>query len=94
MLPSPPRRSERSAASRRAPCRLRTPTAETLDHGLQVGQHLTGVKQIGQAVDHRHRGVVGQLLGARLLEGADHDGVAITRQHARRVADRLATSKL
>ena len=28
--------------------------AEALHDGLQIGQHLAGVQQIGEAVDHRH----------------------------------------
>ena len=51
--------------------------AEALHDGLQIGQHLARVQQIGEAVDHRHARVARHLLGAVVAEGAQHDAVAV-----------------
>ena len=63
-------------------------------HREQVGEQLAGMQQVGQAVDDRHGGEPRQLLDVGLREGADHDAVDVARQHARRVADRLAAAEL
>ena len=62
--------------------------------GHHVGHHLARMRTPGQAVDHRDSGVARQL-GERLgVERADHDGVDVTRQHARGVGQRLAAAEL
>ena len=66
--------------------RASTPPPKRCAHGLQVGEHLARVQQIGEAVDHRHRRVARQLRDAVLAERAHHDAVAVARQHARGVA--------
>ena len=70
------------------------PPAEALPDGEQVGQHLAGMQQVGEAVDDRDRGVAGQLLDVRVVEGADHDAVEVAREHPRGVPDRLAPAEL
>ena len=65
-----------------------------LDHRLHVGQHLAGVRQVGQPVDHRHGGMCRQLLGLRVIVGADHDRIGEARQHARGIGDGLAAAEL
>ena len=40
-----------------------------------------GWRRVGQAVDHRHGGVLGQLDHVLVVVGADHDRVDIARQH-------------
>ena len=47
-----------------------------------------------QAVDDGNRRVARQLLHRLVIEDADHDGVDIAREHARRIGDALAASKL
>ena len=74
--------------------RLERAGAEPLPDGEQIGEHLTRVRQIGEAVDHRHRREARQLLGDVVPEGADDDGVAVAAEHARGVAQRLAAADL
>ena len=52
------------------------------------------MQQVGEPVDHRHVGVLRQLLDVLVRERADHDAVDVARQHARRVGDRLAAAEL
>jgi len=68
---------------------LPLPRAQRFPHGEQVGEHLAGMRQIGEAVDHRDGGVPRQLRHLPVVEGADHDPVHVARQHPRRVGDRL-----
>src|SRR6185437_1336581 len=68
--------------------------AEVLADGEQVSEHLAGMQEIGQTVDHGHVGEPGQLLDVLVGEGADHDAIDVARQHARGVGDRLAASEL
>ena len=49
---------------------------------------------IGQPVDHRDVGVLGELLDVLLREGPDHDRVQVALEHVRRVLDRLAAPEL
>ena len=65
-----------------------------LDHRLHVGQDLARVRQVGQAVDHRHGGILCQLLHLPVMVGADHDRIGEARQDARGVGDGLAAPKL
>ena len=53
-----------------------------------------GCESLGQAVDHRHGGVLGELEHHRVVEDADHDRVDVARQHPRRVGDGLAAAEL
>src|SRR4051794_17480642 len=59
-----------------------------------VGHHLAGMREPRQSVDHRHSRVACQLDQCLVIENADHDGVDIAGQHARRVGDCLAAAKL
>ena len=52
------------------------------------------MQQIGEAIDHRHVGVLRELLDVLVRERADHDAVHVARQHARRVGNRLAAAEL
>ena len=52
------------------------------------------MRALGEAIDHRHVGMVGKLDEVLMLENADDDGVDETRQHARRVGDGLAAAEL
>ncbi len=70
------------------------PAAEVLLNREDVGQHLAGVGQIGQAVDHGDRGEAGQLLDLGVAVGADHDPVDIAGQHPGGVRNRLTPPDL
>ena len=65
-----------------------------LPHGHQVGQHLAGVAEVGQAVDDGDGGEAGQLLHLLLGEGADHNAIAVAVQHPGGVLHRLAPADL
>ena len=49
---------------------------------------------IGHAVDHRHGGVARQLLQLPLVEGPDHDPVAVPAQSPGGILDRLSPARL
>ena len=68
--------------------------AAMLLEGHHVGHQLAGMRHIGEAIDHRHGRVFGQLAQLCHAVGAQHDRIDIARQHARRVGDTLATAKL
>ena len=53
-----------------------------------------GCEQVGQAVDHRHGGCLGQLQELGVAVGADHDRIDVAREHARGIGDRLAAAEL
>jgi hypothetical protein len=67
---------------------------QVLPHGEEVGQHLAGVRQVGEPVDDGDVGVGGQQLHVGVREGADHDAVHVAREHARGVGDGLAAPQL
>ena len=60
----------------------------------EVGEHLTGVAVVGEAVDDGDRAVLGERLDLALGEGADHDCVDKARKHARGVFNRFAPADL
>src|SRR6516165_8459623 len=60
----------------------------------QIGHHLAGMGAPRQAVDDGHGRVRGEFQKSVMVENADHDGVDITRQHARGVGDGLAAAEL
>ena len=62
--------------------------------GQKVGQHLRGVKLVGQAVPHRHAGVFRQKFHRILAETAVFDTVVHAAKHARRVLDALLFAHL
>ena len=68
--------------------------AKVLADCQNVGENLAGMKQIGEAVDHRHRRELRQLLDFGVSEGANHDAVDVSRQNARGVGERLAAAEL
>ncbi len=70
------------------------PPAKVLPHREQIGEHLAGVQQIRQPVDHRHRGVTSELDDLVVRKGADHDPIHVARQHAGGIRDRLTTPEL
>ena len=61
--------------------------AQVLLDGQKVGHHLRGVELVGQAVPHRHAGILRQELHGILAETAVFDTVVHAPQHARRVLD-------
>ncbi|CAN6484416.1 unnamed protein product [Victoria cruziana] len=61
-----------------------------LQPGEDVGQDLTGVVFVGQAVDDRHARIGRELRDLGLLEGADHHDVDHARDHLGAVFDGLA----
>ncbi len=63
--------------------------AEVLPDGEEVGQDLGGVELVGQAVPHRHPGVVGQVLHDLLAVAAVLDAVKHAAQHPGGVGDGL-----
>ena len=62
--------------------------------GHDVGHDLAWMRAPRQPVDHRHGGMLRELEQHVVLEGADHDGVDIPRQHAGGVGDGLAAAEL
>ena len=68
--------------------------AESLADRHDVGQPLAGVMGMGEGVDHRHVGVLGQFHHLAVVHGADDDGVDEARQHLGGVLDRLAAAQL
>ena len=62
--------------------------------GHDVGHELAGMRVVGQPVDDRHGGVLGEFEQPRMVGGADHDGVDIARQHLGRVGDGLGAAEL
>ena len=65
-----------------------------LAHGQHVGQDLGRMELVGQAVEHRHAGVVGERLDEVLVEAAVLDAVVQPAEHTRRVLDRLLVAHL
>ena len=65
-----------------------------LPDGHEVGQHLAGVGEVGEAVDDGDVGIPGQLLHLLLGVGADHDAVAVAGEHPGGVLHRLAPADL
>ncbi|MNN35709.1 hypothetical protein D3C81_1495680 [compost metagenome] len=53
-----------------------------LAHGQHVGEHLGRVVLVGQAVEHRHPGELGQLFDDFLLEAAILDGIVHAPEYA------------
>lgn len=63
--------------------------AEMLLNGKEIGQDLSGVKLIGQAVPHRNTGVVCQILHDLLAVATVLDAVKHPAQHPGGVGDGL-----
>ena len=59
-----------------------------------VAEHLHRVPVVGERVDDRHARRRPSRRSRVVAERAVHDGVAVAREHARRVADRLAAAEL
>src|SRR3546814_3622995 len=55
---------------------------------------LARMGRVGQAVDDRHRRVLGHLAQPLVAPGAQHDRVDVAGQHPGRVGDGLAAAKL
>ena len=68
--------------------------AEVLPDGEEVGQNLGGVELVGQAVPHRHPGVVGQVLHDLLTVATVLDAVKHAAQHPGGVGDGLLFADL
>ena len=62
--------------------------------GHDVGHDLAGMGVVGQPVDHRDGGVLGQFEQPIMRGGADHDRIDVARQHLGRVGDRLGAAEL
>ncbi|MNF62755.1 hypothetical protein D3C84_444400 [compost metagenome] len=62
--------------------------------GLHVGQQLAGVQVVGQAVDHRHSRIRGELGQGAVGEGADHHRIEHARHDDGGIANRLAAAEL
>src|SRR6266481_6857249 len=65
-----------------------------LFEGHEVRHHLARMRTPRQPVDDGHGGVGRQLEQRLMIENTDHDGIDITRQHARGVGDGLAAAEL
>ena len=65
-----------------------------LAHGLEIGEDLAGVAVVGESVYHGDRAVFGERFDLRLLKGADHDPVEISRKDARGVLNGLSAPDL
>ncbi|MCY1416102.1 hypothetical protein D9M71_316030 [compost metagenome] len=68
--------------------------AAVFNEGLHVGQQLARVRFVGQAVDHGHTGIGGELGQGAVGVGPDHHHINHARQHDGAVANRLATAQL
>src|SRR3712207_9113205 len=79
---------------RRPPRSTLFPYTTLFRSGQHVGESLAGVKLVGEAVDHRDLGMLGELVDVTLGEGADHDRDQVAREHLGRVLDRLAPAEL
>ena len=96
------RSARRRASTRRRRCCRRRPRPRVRpligpccsSNVMMSAIDLAGMAFVGQPVDDRHGGVLGQLEQGLVLVGADHDGVDVARQHARRVGDGLAAAEL
>ena len=62
--------------------------------GHDVGHDLARVRGIGEAVDHRHGCVTGEIVELLGVVRTDHDRIDIARQDARRVGNGLAAADL
>ena len=67
--------------------------ADQLADGVEVGQRLAGMAEIGQAVDHRAVAVLRQFDGRLVAIGADDDDIGIFAQHAAEIGDALAAAE-
>ncbi len=65
-----------------------------LHHGQDVADHLGGVELVGQAVPHRHAGVLAQDLHQLLAEAAVFDAIVHAPQHPGGVFHRLFVADL
>ena len=63
-------------------------------HGEEVSQSLTGMLQIGEGIDHRHRGPVGVVHQFLLGEGSNRQHVAVTTKHPGGVLQGLPAAEL
>jgi hypothetical protein len=68
--------------------------AETLANRHDVGERLARVELVGEAVDDRDLGVLGQFVHVALRESANHDRVEVAREDMGRVLDRLPAAQL
>ena len=78
--------------SRRRSCRRSAPLCSS--SVMHIGHDLAGMDRVGQAVDHRHGGVLAPAPSASPPSRADHDRIDIARQHLRGVGDGLAAPEL
>ena len=62
--------------------------------GHDVGHQLAWMGVVGQPVDHRNGGVLGQLQQPLMRGGADHDRIDIARQHLGGVGDGFGAAEL
>ena len=60
-----------------------------LSDGLQVGEHLAGMKLVGEGVDHRHPRDTSHRLDTALRVGPPYHGVGVAGQYPRGVLDGL-----
>ena len=63
-------------------------------HGQDVAQHLGGMELVGQAVPHRHAGILGQDLDQFLAKPAIFDAVVHAPQHAGGIFHRFLVADL
>ena len=68
--------------------------AKVLPDGEEVGQDLGGMELVGQAVPHRHTGVVGKVFHDLLAIAAVLDAVEHAAQHTGSVGDGLLLADL
>ena len=62
--------------------------------GHDIGEDLTRVALVAQAINHWHAGPIGQPLNVLMTIGADHDGVHHSRQDLGGVINGLAAPQL
>ena len=65
-----------------------------LGHGEDIGEHLRGMELVGESVEHRHPGVLRQLLDDLLAGAAVLDRVVHPAEHPRGVLHRLLVPDL
>ncbi|EKD39877.1 MAG: hypothetical protein ACD_75C00267G0002 [uncultured bacterium] len=64
------------------------------DDGHDIAQYLTGMVQVRQGVNHRYRGVCGQLLDHFLAESPDHHAIDVARHDPGHIFKRLRSRQL
>ena len=69
-------------------------TTERIPNRQQVRERLAGVSVVGETVDDRHRGVLGEFDHVGVVEDACHDEIDVPGDGTRSVANRLSVTEV